>query len=656
MKHVSIDAIAMAMADAAADTSDKLKAFVREQLAELRSALEAEVKSELEKIRAEIPEKEAPPEPPAIDDFVDRMMERSAFVKMMTPRDMEPKEVAFAMASDPGIREMLKGKDGEPGQDAKKVTAEEVVDGLLASEMFLKAITPKDVSPADVAKSLDVERLGNMIMSNPEHVQRLRGEPGKSVDKADLLADLLADEAFMLSLKAKDGEPGKDAEPEAVAKALLEDPEALALLKGEPGDSVDRNDVVAALLSDDAFLRAVKAKDGEPGKDAEPEEVARALLENEEAVALLKGEPGEPFGEKDLDELVVKLMAEEVFLRALQPAPVDIKVMAETIKSDEAFSRTLKGEPGDPGKAVTAEDAARALAADEDFIRRVAPAPLDPEAVAKTLKSDPAFMDMVKGEKGKDAQPPTLDQIADHLMSSRAFMAAAKGKDASPVDPRLVVAAIKTDAEMMARLRGRDGKDADAAKDGQDGKDGVGIMAPIWEPGVYRKGAVVTFAQGKFYRAAQDTAEQPGSCSDWERVGTAGTEFKGVRKDGVTYEIGDEVIDNGSLFRHDGRKFRMICQRGKSGEPGEDGADAPHITALAYVDDQLEVVLSNGKVLGCKAPPQPKQLVGNFLVDGDDLPETKAQVPGQLAINFKGQIVGMADENLDWIELGGDNG
>lgn len=179
-------------------------------------------------------------------------------------------------------------------------------------------------------------------------------------------------------------------------------------------------------------------------------------------------------------------------------------------------------------------------------------------------------------------------------------------------------------------LPGPQGEKGLPGVDGQNGKDGAGVDCPRWTPGIYRQGAAVQFALGKVYRAKCDTVTKPGS-GDWERLGAGGMEYKGLKDAAAEYEAGDLVTDDGSLFLHDGKKFRLVAKRGDRGRKGADGNSAPSIVGGRVVSDGFEVLLSDGQMQKWAAPA---------LLDFDARMQSIEQSLDDLAEKFKAMTAG----------------
>jgi len=148
---------------------------------------------------------------------------------------------------------------------------------------------------------------------------------------------------------------------------------------------------------------------------------------------------------------------------------------------------------------------------------------------------------------------------------------------------------------------GETGPQGIAGNKGDRGENGIGISATLWEPGVYREGAVVQCDHGRYYLAVCDTAGVPGEDKDgWIRIGKSGFRWRGLKKDGVHYEHGDLFIDAGSTFIQVEDKARMFAQRGKDGLNGIDGTngkDGASVTEMAITQDgELLLTRDDGEV------------------------------------------------------------
>jgi hypothetical protein len=107
--------------------------------------------------------------------------------------------------------------------------------------------------------------------------------------------------------------------------------------------------------------------------------------------------------------------------------------------------------------------------------------------------------------------------------------------------------------------------------------------------------------------AQKDTADTPGASDHWERIGTQGFRFVGIRpEDDASLKSGDLYIDGGSLFYFDGERARMWVQRGKTGPQGDkgrdgtngaNGRDAPCVVAILGNEKGFAFAFDNGQVI-----------------------------------------------------------
>ena len=119
---------------------------------------------------------------------------------------------------------------------------------------------------------------------------------------------------------------------------------------------------------------------------------------------------------------------------------------------------------------------------------------------------------------------------------------------------------------------------------GTPGAPGVGLDSPAWKPGVYREGALVGHFLGQLFRATRDTAAEPGSGDDWQRLGNAGLRFRGALEEGAATAPGDLYTRDTSLFLVDwDGQAHLINYRGKKGlrgDPGPKGKDGAGLVSV----------------------------------------------------------------------------
>lgn len=397
----------------------------------------------------------------------------------------------------------------------------------------------------------------------------IKGDPGESPSIESILERLKADPAFK-------GEPGEAPTADDVANLLKADETFVAVLTPEAPKAPDVGEIVAALLE-----KHIDVLKGEPGTAPSVQEVAASLMA--QFGAELKGEPGEV-------------------------PDVDPHLVALALLGNEEFGTKLDALKGKDGESPTAEAVAKALFGLSEFVEFVTPKdpikgdpgdPADPAEVAAALKADESFVESLKAEP---APLPDVEAIAKALMGLPEFVTLAtpaepvKGDPGDAADPLEVAAALKADESFVESLKGEPGKTLDPlpplpAIIPKDGLDGAGIFADEHVDGkVYREGKVVTAFIGQYYRAKCDTAETPGDSDEWERVGTAGFRWRGLKPEEKSLKLGDLYIDGGSMFGMLSSKAAMIVQRPKP---------APVVKSIAAKEGNLVLRLSDGtEVIG----------------------------------------------------------
>lgn len=381
---------------------------------------------------------------------------------------------------------------------------------------------------------------------------------------------------------------------------------------GKDGENATLDDIVKELIATHAdTLKGVPGVPGVPGKDADPALVAAQLHANTAFVASLKGQAGER-GEQGNN--------------GKDGASVAPELVALQLKQDSDFLAAIKGPqgnqgaPGYPGKdGEPGKDAT-------------------PDDVAAFLKQDAYFMSVVKGatgEKGEQGNPGA---------------SGIDGKDGADADPQVVADLIKHDAAFTAQLTGmtgargedgigikklaqtedllslevtldndqvvtfdlpvgKDGKDGKDGQSGAEGRNGLGIDAKQWIPGIYRAGAIVMHAIGRYAKAGCDTTAEPGSNADWQRLGTAGFRWTGLKSDAAVYEEGDLYIDKGTTFLWTGGKGHMFSQRGKDGKDGKDGRNGASPVGAVVSGKSICFAFDNGETVDVDVAPLIKSIV-----------------------------------------------
>ncbi len=136
------------------------------------------------------------------------------------------------------------------------------------------------------------------------------------------------------------------------------------------------------------LARLVEIMKGKDGKDASPEEVATVLMATPAFIKATRAKDGES---------------------------VIVEDVVAALKSEDPFIEMIKGKPGSPGKDASVADVVTALLANKRFMKTVTGESPQAEDVARTLKSDAAFVNKTKGEKGDDGSPDKPFEIAAKL-------------------------------------------------------------------------------------------------------------------------------------------------------------------------------------------------------------------------------------------------
>ena len=184
------------------------------------------------------------------------------------------------------------------------------------------------------------------------------------------------------------------------------------------------------------------------------------------------------------------------------------------------------------------------------------------------------------GVNGKDADQEALEKSARDYIDSLNLKSGTDGTDGfdglpgTDVDQEALEKSARDyidSLNLKSGTNGTDGKDA-VAYDGQDGRDGLGIDAPVWSDGVYRKGMIITHNIGQYFEALEDTAAEPSHSKSWKRVGTAGFRQTGGYKKDFDYQNGDMFTKDFSTFMFQNDKEHLIAARSKA-IPGPKGDD-----------------------------------------------------------------------------------
>ncbi len=269
-----------------------------------------------------------------------------------------------------------------------------------------------------------LEALIRLMVGNPS----FKGPPGVSPSPADVAAALLADPAFVATIRGEKGEDGtagtrgEDGEdgtaPTAteVASALMANPAFMAALKADPGTTGTKVDKGDAGAKGDPGIPGAKGDPGTAGVPGTKGDPGTPGVKGDKGDAGAKGDPGIPGAKGD-------------------PGTAGVP--------------GAKGDPGDPGKSAPKGSWITALAVAiialivvglHATCGKSAPSR---EEVAATLKADPSFVTATKGgngrkgEDGKSAVAPTAAEVAAALKADAEFAksVAATAKPAEPPAP-----------------------------------------------------------------------------------------------------------------------------------------------------------------------------------------------------------------------------
>jgi len=206
------------------------------------------------------------------------------------------------------------------------------------------------------------------------------------------------------------------------------------------------------------------------------------------------------------------------------------------------------------------------------------------------------YAETLKGEPGKDADAQRVAEIiVEKYIDDLRGADGANGIDADPEQIAEIIAEKHADT-----LRGAQGESGPSGKDGQDG---LGINVKSWKEGIYREGVLVQHNIGQVYKALSDTSDEPGHGDNWERVGTSGFRWTGVKNLDFSYQDGDLYIDGGTTFLFWEGKGRMIAQRGKNGKDGTDGKDgadgnsAANIVHVKWDNSGIAFAFDDGEII-----------------------------------------------------------
>jgi hypothetical protein len=373
--------------------------------------------------------------------------------------------------------------------------------------------------------------------------------------------------------------------------------------------------IVDALLSVEKRLdevqltpgpQGVPGQSGADGKSVTVHEVVNELLTVHGDV--LKGTPGTPGapgkdGESVSPELVVlKLKQDQDFLAATKGP------------QGNQGAPGYPGKDGEPGRDATPDDVAAFLKQDAYFMSVVK------GATGEQGEQGNPGEDGLDGKNGADADPQV---VVDLIKADRGFAEQLRGADGAPGIGIKAIAQsedlkqldLELDNGQVATIQLPPGPAGEPGKDGADGRNGLGIDAKQWTPGIYRERSVVMHDLGRYARAIRDTTGEPGRSPDWERVGSAGSRFTGVKSETFDYQDGDLYIDKGTTFIWTNGKGHMFAQRGKDGRDGKDGQNGASPVGAVLSGTKLVFAFDNGETLDVDLAPMVKLLVDTAVAE-----------------------------------------
>ena len=235
-------------------------------------------------------------------------------------QDADPKAVADLLKADSDFIASTKGADGlsikaveiEPDKSAFHLIFEDGTDVKIELPQGEKG---NDGNPGAPGRNADPNEVAALLKNDGDFCGRIKGKdgaPGLGIKAVEIEPDNSAfhlifedDTDVKIELaRGEKGEPGKDADPAAVAALLVDqlksDLTFKEELKGKPGVSIQNvtskdYEILVCLDNGDEYSFALPK--GENGKDADPNQVANCLCKNADFLKLVqgpKGEQGEP--------------------------------------------------------------------------------------------------------------------------------------------------------------------------------------------------------------------------------------------------------------------------------------------------------------------------------------------------------------------------
>lgn len=223
---------------------------------------------------------------------------------------------------------------------------------------------------------------------------------------------------------------------------------------------------------------------------------------------------------------------------------------------------------------------------------------IETEKIAAALIADPDFLVKVVGKNGEPGKDGKDGEDGEDGAPGKDGENGAPGEHGAPGEP------------------GKDGEPGADGADGAHGKDGLGLDVPLWAPGIYRKDMLVQHDLGCVSIALRDTNQEPGG-DDWERLGSTGFRWTGVKNEAKQYRDGDLYIHDGTTFLWHAGRGHMFSKRGADGRDGldgRDGIDAPLLIDAHFLDEckTLALVMDDGRIIEVDLPPLLYEAVTNY--------------------------------------------
>jgi len=400
------------------------------------------------------------------------------------------------------------------------------------------------------------------------------------------------------------GEPGRDADEEAVAARVAEKMAGeLAGLRTivtevrEVQENTDLTAIVTGVAKEVVAEAMAEIPVPQDGKSVTLDDVRPMIEEGITAAVAAIPAPKDGENGKDADPAVIRQMVEEI-------APVAVS------ESVRAYFEANPVRDGMDGTSVTLEDVI----------------PIIEEKIAEAVAAIPApkdGKDGVDGKDGRDGEPGPKGDRGQGIDDIDLQLA----DDGRAMVLRFTAGDVKRSFEVALPEgpAGRDGVDGAPGERGPEGPEGKLRQVREWEDRVHYAGDVVTY-EGGVYQAVRDTGKEPGG-DDWccivkpGRDGADGRSFtlRGTYSADAEYRALDVVALNGASFaaKQDnpgecpGPGWQLVATQGKAGKPGPKGdrGERGFVTASTVIDARLSddgvltLVNSDGTEVQCDFYP-----------------------------------------------------